>query len=220
MTRRTQHQRIRKSNRRVRRLRLETLEMRRVLAALSVTTAADVVDENDSVISLREAIELANSSIGPDTITFDPAVFGPESEIDLLLGQLDITDSVTITGPSGHPLAIDAQGDSRVIGFFSSAGDLTLEGLVITGGQTTADDVNSSESGGAIRFASAGALTLNHVTVIGNHTFGSDAHGGAIFTDPGNVVLNHSLVSAEQHLGNRRPRWRDLRAHRNGFADR
>ncbi len=143
----------------------------------------------------------------------------PESKIDLLLGQLDITESVAITGPSGHPLVIDAQGDSRVIGFFSSADDLTLEGLILTGGRTTGDDVNSSESGGAIRFASAGTLTLNHVTVIGNSTVGSAARGGAIFADPGNVVLNQSLVSRNSTSGIG-AEGGAIFAHRNRFADR
>ncbi|MFK8114214.1 MAG: choice-of-anchor Q domain-containing protein [Rubripirellula sp.] len=180
---------------RKRRLRMEALEMRRVLAAFLVTTVDDVVDETDSVVSLREAIVSANSNAEPDTITFDPAVFpsAASSRIELQLGQLEITDSVQIEGP-GQQLTIDAQGNSRVIAFFASESNLLLSGLTITGGMTTADSVNSSESGGAIRFASGGTLSLDQVALIGNGTTGSGASGGAIFAEPGDVVIHESQL--------------------------
>jgi hypothetical protein len=43
------------------RLHVEALEDRRLLALYTVTTELDVVDENDGVLSLREAIAQANT---------------------------------------------------------------------------------------------------------------------------------------------------------------
>jgi hypothetical protein len=55
-------------------LRLEPLEERRLLA-ITVTTNLDVVDPNDGVLSLREAIAEANTSPGAETIDFAPALW-------------------------------------------------------------------------------------------------------------------------------------------------
>src|SRR5690606_32889881 len=63
------------------------------------------IDENDgdtSVgdLSLREAVQLANSRPGIDTIMFSPTVFTavPVVPINLTLGAIQITDSVRIEG--------------------------------------------------------------------------------------------------------------------------
>ena len=65
-----------------------------------------LVDENDGNysagdLSLREAIGLANSRIGADTITFDASLTsgGPATIACSPLGDVVIIDSVTINGP-------------------------------------------------------------------------------------------------------------------------
>ena len=55
-----------------RNLRLEPLESRRVLATIPVNTFEDVVDDQDGLTSLREAISLADDDGVEDTI-FLPA---------------------------------------------------------------------------------------------------------------------------------------------------
>lgn len=54
-----------------RRLHLEQLEPRRLLATFEVTSTLDVVDQHDGVLTLREAIEAANTDEGLDLITFN-----------------------------------------------------------------------------------------------------------------------------------------------------
>jgi hypothetical protein len=51
-----------------RRLRVEPLEDRRVLAVVTVETLADTVDFNDGVTSLREAVFATNLVGGADMI--------------------------------------------------------------------------------------------------------------------------------------------------------
>ena len=93
-------------------------------ASLVVTTAADVVDTTDGVLSLREAVELTNSvsrvdlidqrdesangTRGPgvlnfqaaslDRITFDESVFDGSETLVLVSGPLPITDDLIIDG--------------------------------------------------------------------------------------------------------------------------
>ena len=65
-------------------------------------------DHSQGDLSLREAIGLANSSIGWDTITFDNRVFrgGAESLIRLTQGELVISETLTIDGSSGTEIVI------------------------------------------------------------------------------------------------------------------
>ena len=89
---------------------------RQTLAGLNLVVDT-LADENDNIytpgdLSLREAIALANGSIGADTITFAPSLTaGGLATIHLSLGELLIDESLTITGPGANLLRIDA-GDS------------------------------------------------------------------------------------------------------------
>ncbi len=69
-------------------------------AAFEVTNNLD-----DGAGSLRQAIEDANATIGPDTIMFDSTVTGT---IVLLTGQLKVgPGGLTITGPGASSLTVD-----------------------------------------------------------------------------------------------------------------
>ena len=91
-----------------RRPRLETLESRRVPALIVVTTNQDIVDPDDDVVSLREAISMSNDSFDVDSISFEPSLTarGPTA-IRLTLGELQITDSVLLNGPDESLMTID-----------------------------------------------------------------------------------------------------------------
>ena len=84
-----------------RRLRIEPLEDRRLLAVVTVDTLDDTVDFGDGVTSLREAIFATNLVGGADTIEFAAALTsGGPATILLTQGELAITDSLTINGPA------------------------------------------------------------------------------------------------------------------------
>lgn len=180
--------------------------------SLVVDTTVDDSDGNysDGDLSLREAVELAGGSVGPDTITFDASVFSSAQAINLRLGELPITEAVTIDGPGQNLLTIDAQQQSRIFNIVpgSTAGDfdVTIAGLSLTGGKTTADNqslgrsLESTHSGGAIRFNSTATLTLSGSTILGSKTDGFGASGGGVFS-LGSVTLSDSTISGNYTEG-------------------
>ena len=201
------------------------LEQQAEFPSLVVTTNQDVVNSTDFVTSLREAINLANSQAGPDTITFDSNVFtgGANSLIRLNGTELVISESLTIDGSTGTDVVIsgDAAGNdtpvtgtfitdvdasdaagtltdnSRVLRFTAGSGEsLSLNSLTITGGRTT----GFAAPGGGVS-ATNGSITLVAATVSGNSTTGDLSQGGGIYTVTGAVTLMSSTISGNRTTG-------------------
>ena len=196
-----------------RRLGFEALEDRRMLAVITVTSLTDDLIVGDGV-TLREAIFAANLDIsvdgsvagnGADTIYFDTSLFATPQTLTLHKGDLDITEALTIEATYlPENVTIDANGLSRVFNITVGAGNVTLNGLSLTGGRTTGDNLNSADlthAGGGIRFLSDGALTLTSSTISGNSTAGTLARGGGIFS-LGSVSLISSTLSGNSTAGN------------------
>ncbi len=154
-----------------RNLLLEPLESRRVLATIPVTTFEDVVVA-DEFTSLREAITQADDNGEADTIVL------PQGTYTLALGELVIDDAGALEiASNGEQATIDAQDASRV--FWIKAGsDVTLNGLVITGGY-------SAENGGGI--INHGTLTIEDSTIQGNR---ADWNGGGLENTAGATITN------------------------------
>jgi predicted outer membrane repeat protein len=150
------------------------------LALVTVTTDQDVVDFNDGVTSLREAIFATNTVPGADTINFD---FGHDGPATILLtqGELRITDDLTIEGYGAALVTIDASGNDptpnvddglgsrifNIVGNSNGPIDVTIRGLTLTGGDT--------DQGGAIR--NFENLSIFETVVDGN----SAIDGGGIY---------------------------------------
>ena len=66
------------------------------MAAFTVTTSTDIVDANDGVLSLREAVVQANATAAADTIQFANALEG--QTLTLTGGELVLRQDVTIDG--------------------------------------------------------------------------------------------------------------------------
>ena len=178
-----------------------------MLATLVVNSDVDgVVDLSDDVVTLRDAIHAANNDVavspgGPvgsaaDTILFDANLAGGTILLDGT--ELEITEALVIdAGALASGVTIDALQNSRVLNFSAVTGDLNLNRLTITGGQTTGDSSYglSTFSGGGIRFVSSGTLTLTNSEVSGNLTQGLLAEGGGIFASSGAIALIDSTVS-------------------------
>ena len=183
-------------------------------------TVDSLADDNGAGTTLREAIVLANAAVGADDILFAPALNGT---IPLTMGQLQITDDVTITGPGANLLTIDAQQTSRVFDITNAVANVTFAGLTITRGKTAAFGegggirsfhtgtltlTNSTVSGnttdtgfGGGIYALTGAVVVANSTINGNSTTGSSLSGGGIFTFSSNLALTNSTVSGNSTTG-------------------
>ncbi|MEJ7592856.1 MAG: DUF4347 domain-containing protein [Planctomycetaceae bacterium] len=198
-----------------------------LLGVITVSTTNDVLDGDttsvasllgnkglDGLISLREAIIAANNSTGADTIFLTAGTFtisiGGQGENAAFSGDLDITDSLTITGAGSGLSIIDANALDRV--FEVSVGvTATLEDLTIRGGAMASNDF-----GGGVLVNNAANLNLTRVVITGNST-GSGAgiynygtlvatdtsinnntandSGGGLYNDRGSVTLNRVTIS-------------------------
>lgn len=178
----------------MRRLQIEPLEARRLLATFIVDNPNDA-----GAGSLRQAILDANGLAGADTIKFESV----NGTIALTSGEMEITEAVTIDGPGQGLLTIDAGGNSRILNIGALNGDVALNGLTITGGRTTGENVDffdSTFNGGAIRSLTTGELTITNCTVSGSSTAGYVAAGGGIYAS-GDVTLTNTTLSGNHTLG-------------------
>jgi len=201
------YRRTSRGNHRSRRLRMEKLEDRRVLAAVTVSTIADVIDwdqigginelinnpGDDNKISLREAIQAANFDDLADTIDFST------NPLDGLNGST-ITLNEGITGPTpGKELTIT---DSVII-------DATMlaDGITIDAGNGT-DNMFGTGDGSrvfSIDTGFGGAVTLAGLTITGGDTSGD-----------GGGILHHGLGFGGSDLTIRDSVIRDNFAQGNG----
>jgi hypothetical protein len=160
--------------------------------SLVVDTLVDEFDGNFSAgdLSLREAILRADANQGPDTITFAPSLSG--GSILLYGGELDIRDGVTIDArPLDEKVTISGRFESRIFNIIASAEDVSLSGLHLWFGHSSA--AGDAGRGGAIRSVTAGVLRLDEMIVEMNYTTASDADGGGVFAQ-GPLVLINSTV--------------------------
>ena len=109
------------------------------MALYTVTTATDTSIPDDGLISLREAITLANASAANDEIVFSSSIFlNGVSTIALgaafpAIAATSGAGSLKITGPSNSSLIINAgQGDFSIF-TINTGGDLTISGVNVTG---------------------------------------------------------------------------------------
>jgi CSLREA domain-containing protein len=176
--------------------------------SIIVDTLADENDGNSSTgdLSLREAISVANNSVGLDTITFAASLTsGGPATILLTLGELVVFDSLTIQGPGAHLLTIDASGNdptpttndslgTRVFavddGSVTTMIEVAIIGLTLTGG-------DAPTFGGGI--FNSEHLILANSTISGNSVgfrLGEEyaPHGGGIF-NRGNMTIDGSTIS-------------------------
>ncbi|MEX0612181.1 MAG: choice-of-anchor Q domain-containing protein [Pirellulales bacterium] len=191
-----------------RRLRFEPLEDRRLLANVTVSNLNDVVNGTTTSIaaliatpgadgiSLREAILAANADAAADTVDFGPTVTGTIQLTDVgHVGQIAITNNLTINGPGSNLLTINAfdptpvtkNGDgSRVFNIddsnLATFKDVLISGLTLTGG-----DIGGE--GGAI-------FTRENLSVTASTISGNSALvGGGIFSLGGDVTVTDSTIS-------------------------
>ncbi|WP_414585934.1 choice-of-anchor Q domain-containing protein [Scytonema sp. PCC 10023] len=156
----------------------------------TVNSIADVVDDNDGVTTLREAINFANAIAGVDSIVFDSSLFASSQTISLTLGELNINDSLNIFAPidpltSTNLLTVSGNNASRVFEIDTTA-TVNFFGLIIADG-------SAGDNGGGIK--NSGTLTLNN-SIVRNNTAtlnSGSTYGGGIY-NTGILTLNNSTI--------------------------
>ncbi len=161
-----------------------------------VTTNQDVVDANDGLTSLREAIAAAEAGA---TFTFADGV------TNIVLSQengwdndLEISKSITIDG--GEGVTINANGASNVFQLYGGTEEapIRLVGLTITGGE--------ANNGGGI-YASGAYFIVENSTITGNNaTNANGAAGGGVAVDSGfasfvNVEISNNTATGANGRG-------------------
>ncbi|HUE75030.1 MAG TPA: choice-of-anchor Q domain-containing protein [Pirellulaceae bacterium] len=200
--------------RRSRRLMLEPLEGRQLLATFVVNTTADTVDANPGdglavdafgFTSLRAAIMEANALAGEDRIELPAGTFAltrsAPNENGAVWGDLDIRDDVIIVGAGAALTTIDAAGvNERIFEVLASSiarasTRFMLDGVTLTGGVANHLDQNA-DKGGALRLEGGTVATLTNCFFVGNRapTGGAPFHrvgtGGAIHSE-GNLTIDN-----------------------------
>lgn len=172
-------------------------------ASFTVNSLLDTIVANDGVCdsvtadgcTLREAVGAANATPGADTIAFDMATLGctvaAPCEIDLTLGGMPISESVTIDGPGAALLTVDAQNASRIFGNQSSGTGYTVKGLTLTRGNGIGAD---SGYGGALAAPGSATLTLDGVVVSrsDSSSVGGGAYAGSLVVRNGSRIENNT----------------------------
>jgi len=158
-----------------------------------VTKIADTADGTcDSDCSLREAVIAANANAGADTITLPAGTYtlsiAGAGEAASQTGDLDITQSLTLTGAGSATTIIDGGAIDRVFEIIGGTTTVSISGVTIRNGHPPATSPNQ---GGGI-LSSGALLTLDHVVVTANTTANQ---GGGIFSIGTLVVLNSSVTA-------------------------
>jgi Ca2+-binding RTX toxin-like protein len=164
------------------------------MASFVVTTLADAVNAGDGVVSLREALTLAQGNAGADTITFAANLAGGstpglnDGRLVLTNGPLTVDSDVTINGDvvsnDGVPdITLDGNQLSTVLDI--TAGTSGLHALVVTGAYFFS----------AVRIASGAGATITRSSITGN---GDGEVSGAGVYNQGTAVLTDTTVSGNQ----------------------
>jgi parallel beta-helix repeat protein len=163
---------------------------------LVVDTLADEMDDDygSGDLSLREAIAISNLARSDGTIRFAPALTG--GTIRLTMGDLRITDDVSIVGFDADSLTIDASGNDRTPDikdgkgsriFYIDTGRQPLIDVSISGMRLTGGDART----GAGAIDAYANLLLRDVRVDRNWTTG---FGGGVYLI-GSAVIEDSTFA-------------------------
>lgn len=165
-------------------------------ATIQVTQLGDPAPDGCNIggCTLREAIILANSNGVPDTIylsvgTYQIAQFGNDNTA--ILGDLDITESVTIAGLGANLTTVDAADLDRVFHIAPSGEPIEVE----VRNMTIDRGVQAGGSGGNI---------LNNATLLLENVIiqnGEAAEGGGIYNNGSVTVTNSTINNNEAGFG-------------------
>ena len=149
---------------------------------IRVTTFTDVVDANDGVTSLREAIDEANASGGQKVVELGAGTY------TLSAGSLSITGDVVLRGAGSSLTTInDVQESYRTLNVFRDA-------------VFNLDDVTLTGPGSFVSVGTVGSIIASYELELGE-SFNVEG-GGALTNLGGTVSITNSVI---QHFGDVAP---------------
>ena len=185
-------------------LQCENLESRYLLTTFTVNSGEDVVDANDGVTTLREAVNQANAEAGPDIIVIDPNTPTNFEEVVIFLdSEIEITDDLDIQGLSQFEFVIvgnqgidEVGGDGDRIFTVNDSSpnviNVRISDMIIQSG-------DPAGNGGAIY--SEESLTIERVTGGGNN---AQSSGGFLFASVGEgatLIVDDSRITGNSTEG-------------------
>ncbi|MGE3292315.1 MAG: calcium-binding protein, partial [Geminicoccaceae bacterium] len=162
------------------------------MATFTVTTADDVINAGDGVLSLREAVAQANATVAADRIVFASGLEG--RTLTLRDGELVLSQDISIDGDQNDDgVEVTISGDrryapdsfeqlgSRIFRVDGSSTNAVVSDLALTGGYA-----GQSGDGGAV-LVNQGTLELKGCELSDNQTYEGD--GGAVFIAPSGSLV-------------------------------
>ncbi len=170
-----------------------------------VTTLRDVVDQEDGLVSFREAIEYSKQYGTPITFDLGEEYDGDSTlRLDPAAGAIDVTGKIVIDA-SGVQGGLTIEGDGDRLFFVHKSGSILKDGK-----QTSEDGVlvlknvaltGGTAARGAAIYMDGGEINFTNVLIYGNE---ADELGGAIYATAGKATLLNTTVagnSAENYPG-------------------
>ncbi len=169
-------------------------------AIITVNSIDDAVPSIPGVITLRDAINQADTDTGEDLIVFDRSLFSSEQTITLKLGELDITHNLDIIAPrdsltGGDLVTVSGNNAARVFEIEDGA-SAYLDGLIVESGNVT------NENGGGIK--NSGVLGLDNSIIRGDSATklsggNGGGNGGGIYNS-GTATVSNSTISGNSAI--------------------
>lgn len=184
-------------------------------APIVVTTTADIVNPGDGVLSLREAVSLANAQSGVDTIVLSPSTTYPISicgvETNNASGSLDARDFAGLTIVGSSSMIDDTCTDASDAVIQGGGLGLALEGVSVNhspgvgigfgitgfGGTVTLKDaqvLNSNDDGVAFQLPIRVNLVLQNAAIKNSRGQGVSSSG------TGTLTMTDSEITGSQNI--------------------
>ena len=170
----------------------------------------NLCDDGIGNCTLRAAIEEANACLGPNTVNV------PAGTYVLSLGQLAISDELTVNGAGATATIIDGNGASRIFSVAGGLAAISLNDLTLANGRVSSSGPavslsgntpmriqrailrdNAAQSNGCtIKMHQDASLELIETSLVHNRCEGTGPGGSAIMMDAGDTLVIRSSTIA------------------------
>ncbi|MEM7393847.1 MAG: CSLREA domain-containing protein, partial [Verrucomicrobiota bacterium] len=168
---------------------------------INVTSPDDIVNPADGILTLREAISLANTATNPIEIqipagTYPLTLFGPEDDLNQA-GDLDVLlTNIVFTGISSNRPVIDGLKTDRVFDFPMGHVSAVFQNLEIRNGYAVDAGPELAHGGGirvlglSNRVSLIDALVASNCTMTNLLNFGD---GGGLYCESGSLRMSNTV---------------------------